>query len=162
MEKESQTKKSLDSTTSWAYWCSLWSIVGWTVKSTPSSFDTTRLTAKRSPSILRSQMRAIQTASTRSHKVSESKHFSINWFNLGGQIYFIKNWHLRQFGFPRTDITKKKFMWKKMNFTTDLPKNNPICSYLVASAKEKSDVGECFRMHVVVNSQEYNGKYRDS
>ena len=67
-----------------------------------------------------------------------------------GQIYFIKGWHLREFGFPRKDDLRKKFKWKKMNFTTDLPKNDPICSYLVATGR----VGrECYRMHVVVNSQ---------
>ena len=49
--------------------------------------------------------------------------------------------------------------WKKMNFTTDLPKNAPLCSYLVATGK----VGrECFRMHVVVNSMEYSSLYRKS
>jgi hypothetical protein len=40
-----------------------------------------------------------------------------------------------------------------MNFTTDLPKNNPICTYLVATGKIYD---ECYRMHVVVNAQEYN------
>lgn len=36
-----------------------------------------------------------------------------------------------------------------MNFTTDLPKNNPLCTYLVASAKYEN---EMFRMHVVTLS----------
>lgn len=45
-----------------------------------------------------------------------------------------------------------------MNFTTDLPKNNSLCSYLVATGRVEE---ECYRMHVVVNSQEYNHKYRD-
>ena len=50
----------------------------------------------------------------------------------------------------RKEELRKKFKWKKMNFTTDLPKNDPLCSYLVATGR----VGrECFRMHVVVNSQ---------
>ena len=67
-----------------------------------------------------------------------------------GKIYFIKGWHLREFGFPRKEELRKKFKWKKMNFTTDLPKNDPLCSYLVATGR----VGkECYRMHVVVNSQ---------
>lgn len=39
-----------------------------------------------------------------------------------GQIYFIKGWHLREFGFPRANDLRKIFKWKKMNFTTDLPK----------------------------------------
>ena len=66
---------------------------------------------------------------------------------------------MREFGFPRSNELRKKFKWKKMNFTTDLPKNNPICSYLVATGKVS---GECYRMHVVVNSQEYNKEYRNS
>lgn len=46
-----------------------------------------------------------------------------------------------------------------MNFTTDLPKQEPICSYLVATGKVED---ECYRMHVVVNSQEYSKEYRKS
>ena len=86
-----------------------------------------------------------------------------------GQVYFIKGWHLREFGFPRREDLKKVFKWKKMNFTTDLPKNDPLCSYLVATGRVGKD---CFRMHVVVNSQgkiglhndvlEYSKKYRES
>lgn len=78
---------------------------------------------------------------------------------MNGQLYFIKGWHLREFGFPRACDIKKVFKWKKMNFTTDLPKNSPICSYLVATGKIHD---ECYRMHVVVNSQEYNKEYRNS
>jgi hypothetical protein len=44
-------------------------------------------------------------------------------------------------------------------FTTDLPKQDPICSYLVATGKVDD---ECYRMHVVVNSNEYNKEYRRS
>ena len=79
--------------------------------------------------------------------------------NLDGQFYFIKGWHLREFGFPRANELKKVFKWKKMNFTTDLPKQDPICSYLVATGKVED---ECYRMHVVVNSQEYSKEYRKS
>lgn len=46
-----------------------------------------------------------------------------------------------------------------MNFTTDLPKQDPICSYLVATGKVED---ECYRMHVVVNSKEYSKEYRKS
>ena len=46
-----------------------------------------------------------------------------------------------------------------MNFTTDLPKQDPICSYLVATGKIES---QCYRMHVVVNSKEYSKEYRKS
>lgn len=76
-----------------------------------------------------------------------------------GQIYFIKGWHLREFGFPRQDGLRKEFKWKKMNFTTDLPKNSPLCSYLVATGRVGKD---CYRMHVVVNSKEYSTLYRQS
>ena len=44
-----------------------------------------------------------------------------------------------------------------MNFTTDLPKGNPIVKYIVASAvkcakyfPEAQHEGPCFRMHAVV------------
>ena len=60
---------------------------------------------------------------------------------------------MREFGFPRVDKLKKKFKWKKMNFTTDLPKNDPLCTYLVATGRFKK---EYYRMHAVVNSQEYS------
>lgn len=76
-----------------------------------------------------------------------------------GQFYFIRGWHLREFGFPRENDLRKIFKWKKMNFTTDLPKQDPICSYLVATGKIES---QCFRMHVVVNSREYSKEYRKS
>ena len=82
--------------------------------------------------------------------ISEGAHPSTVYdLPRNGQIYFISGWHLREFGFPRQDGLRKEFKWKKMNFTTDLPKNDPICSYLVATGR----VGkECYRMHVVVNS----------
>lgn len=76
-----------------------------------------------------------------------------------GMIYFIKGWHIREFGFPRADNKKKLFKWKKMNFTTDLPKNDPICTYLVATGKVED---ECYRMHVVINFNEYSKEYRKS
>jgi len=91
-----------------------------------------------------------------SPEVSSKLHLT---FNLDGQIYFIKGWHLREFGFPRANDLRKNFKWKKMNFTTDLPKQDPICSYLVATGKVDD---ECYRMHVVVNSNEYNKEYRRS
>lgn len=71
----------------------------------------------------------------------------------------MKGWHLREFGFPRSEEVRKKFKWKKMNFTTDLPKNDPLCSYLVATGRVDD---ECYRMHVVVNAQEYSKQYRKS
>ena len=66
---------------------------------------------------------------------------------------------MREFGFPRSEDLRKVFKWKKMNFTTDLPKNDPLCSYLVATGRVDE---ECYRMHVVVNAQEYSKQYRKS
>ncbi len=44
---------------------------------------------------------------------------------LDGLLYFVEGGGLgSEFGFPRVE-GKKKFRWKKMNFTTDLPKKNP-------------------------------------
>lgn len=80
-------------------------------------------------------------------------------------MYFLKGWHLREFGFPRND-SDKKFKWKKMNFTTDLPKHSPDCTYLVATCRFGK---ESYRMHVVtlssgtsifLNLSEYSVKYR--
>lgn len=60
---------------------------------------------------------------------------------------------LERFGFPRIP-QKKKYCWKKMNFTTNLPKRNPEVIYIVASsylAASISSEHSCeFRMHVAV------------
>jgi len=49
------------------------------------------------------------------------------------------------------------FFRKKMNFTTDLPKKDPVVSYIVASAikcekffPESAKQGPVFRMHAVI------------
>jgi hypothetical protein len=40
-------------------------------------------------------------------------------------IYFVKGSGVgSEFGFPRVN-EKKKYRWKKMNFTTNLPKKHP-------------------------------------
>lgn len=70
-----------------------------------------------------------------------------------GEMYFLEKLHLRQFGFPRIDNFDKKIKWKKMNFTTNLPKIDPQVKYLVASGKLGS---QCFRMHVVVLAHEFS------
>ena len=84
-----------------------------------------------------------------------------------GLIYFVKGKGVGQdFGFPRMEFIKKKYRWKKMNFTTDLPKKHPYVTYVVASAMrahliEEGEHAE-FRMHAVIpycdghNSSEYN------
>lgn len=63
------------------------------------------------------------------------------------------------FGFPRLGI-KKRYKWKKMNFTTDLPKRNPLVSYIVASAVKcekffpgTTKAGPVYRMHAVILKQ---------
>ena len=44
---------------------------------------------------------------------------------VDGTIYFVKGTNIgSEFGFPRNNI-KKRYRWKKMNFTTDLPKKDP-------------------------------------
>ena len=61
------------------------------------------------------------------------------------------------FGFPRLGI-RKKYKWKKMNFTTDLPKKDPLVSYIVASAVKcekffpgaSTADGPVYRMHAVI------------
>lgn len=54
--------------------------------------------------------------------------------------------HLRNFGFPRIieDTVRtekpenlKKFLWKKTNFVTDMPKHGPISRYLVAKTSNR-------------------------
>ena len=74
-----------------------------------------------------------------------------------GQVYFVRaNTIGSDFGFPRLGI-KKRYKWKKMNFTTDLPKRNPLVSYIVASAvrceklfPSNSKPGPVYRMHAVI------------
>jgi len=54
---------------------------------------------------------------------------------IDGLIYFVRGRGVGQdFGFPRMELIKKKYRWKKMNFTTDLPKKHPYVTYVVASA----------------------------
>jgi hypothetical protein len=52
------------------------------------------------------------------------------------------------------DHVKKKYRWKKMNFTTDLPKRKPFVTYVVASAMRANMIEESenaeFRMHAVI------------
>ena len=72
---------------------------------------------------------------------------------LDGMVYFLKGLHIREFGFPRDEMVKD-WKWKKMNFTTDLPKRKPYVTYVVASAMrahliEESENAE-FRMHAVI------------
>ncbi|KRX10510.1 hypothetical protein PPERSA_01522 [Pseudocohnilembus persalinus] len=86
-----------------------------------------------------------------------------------GMMYFVEGNSVgSEFGFPRVDI-KKKYRWKKMNFTTDLPKKNPFVTYIVASAvkcekQQKNNPnlvneGPPFRMHaVILNEKNSSGE----
>ncbi|EAS05042.2 hypothetical protein TTHERM_00840110 (macronuclear) [Tetrahymena thermophila SB210] len=87
-----------------------------------------------------------------------------------GLIYFVEgNCVGSEFGFPRVPF-RKQYRWKKMNFTTDLPKKRPQVTYIVASSvkcqksqgndKSKQDSNkkeqDVYRMHAVIlykNSQ---------
>jgi hypothetical protein len=56
------------------------------------------------------------------------------------------------FGFPRLKHVKKNYLWKKMSFTTDMPKSEPKVRYITASchrgdAQEKHCI---FRLHAVM------------
>eukprot|EP00347_Sterkiella_histriomuscorum_P006834 403351254 len=79
-----------------------------------------------------------------------------------GLVYFIKGFHLREFGFPRlkedsSGGQRKEFKWKKINFVTDLPKHYPISRYLVAKTKNGD---ETYFMHSVILRDEYHNDYR--
>jgi len=66
-----------------------------------------------------------------------------------GWIYFVRVRGLRALGFPRLDVREKKeYVWKRMNFVTELPKREPLVQYIVASGSDKSNKNQ-FRMHIV-------------
>ena len=72
-------------------------------------------------------------------------------------IYFMKGFHLREFGFPRlkeegnsSNSAQKPYKWKKTNFVTDLPKHAPTARYLVAKTQNRPD--SHFFMHVSILS----------
>ena len=77
--------------------------------------------------------------------------------SIDGLLYFVEGATIgSDFGFPRLGI-RKRFKWKKMNFTTDLPKRDPLVSYIVASAVKcekffpgSVDDGPVYRMHAVI------------
>jgi hypothetical protein len=98
---------------------------------------------------------SIQKVSTLTHMVS--KIFSKFLIYIDGLLYFVEGASIgSDFGFPRLGI-RKRFKWKKMNFTTDLPKRDPLVSYIVASAVKcekffpgSNDDGPVYRMHAVI------------
>lgn len=94
---------------------------------------------------------------TLTHKVSKDEGFSDFILFADGLLYFVEGATIgSDFGFPRLGI-RKRFKWKKMNFTTDLPKKDPLVSYIVASAVKcekffpgSLDDGPVYRMHAVI------------
>ena len=94
---------------------------------------------------------------TLTHKVSKDEGFSDFFLFADGLLYFVEGATIgSDFGFPRLGI-RKRFKWKKMNFTTDLPKKDPLVSYIVASAVKcekffpgSLDDGPVYRMHAVI------------
>jgi len=100
--------------------------------------------------------KCIQKAFTLILKVSKFYIFDII-FDLDGLLYFVEGATIgSDFGFPRLGI-RKRFKWKKMNFTTDLPKKDPLVSYIVASAVKcekffpgSNNDGPVYRMHAVI------------
>jgi len=83
---------------------------------------------------------------------------------LDGTIYFVKGKGVGpDFGFPRV-AAKKRFRWKKMNFTTDLPKKKSHVTYVVASAIKSQQIEDpmdmsSFRMHAVIPYKERLNEY---
>ena len=79
---------------------------------------------------------------------------------INGLMYFLQGESIEAgFGFPRVD-TKKSYKWKKMNFSTDLPKKNPLVKYIVASASKATEKGKpSFRMHAVALNETCENPY---
>lgn len=68
-----------------------------------------------------------------------------------GLVYYLRQQTLRDLGFPRVKGLRKSFKWKKMNFLTPLPKQQPLVHYLVATGRLGTI---CYRMHVVACTPE--------
>lgn len=68
-----------------------------------------------------------------------------------GVVYYLKQQSLKDLGFPRVKGLRKSFKWKKMNFLTPLPKQQPLVHYLVATGRLGTI---CYRMHVVACTPE--------
>ena len=102
-----------------------WVIDGWMEKSMHLLLDIIELIGYYTQILLPWTSAVIQKKFTNNQKVSSSffkySYLQLFWF-IDGQFYFIKGWHIREFGFPRENDLRKVFKWKKMNFTTDLPK----------------------------------------
>lgn len=81
-------------------------------------------------------------------------------------IYFLKCNSLTgrtSFAFPQENGFKKKYVWKKMGFTTDIPIEAPLVRYVTASCYKKGDKkvksNGLFKMHAVIRLYYKDGKY---
>jgi hypothetical protein len=82
-------------------------------------------------------------------------------------LYFIRDLHLQDFGFPRVrvpatktnDYTQfgKRFKWKKINYKTLLPKHAHVVAYLVA--KTNNYQNQQFMMHAAAHAREFDVRY---
>ena len=124
----------------------------------PMQFDlqNTWLKGEQYAHILQNQDRYCQTFGVQ--KYDQKMHpESIYIDPQDGLLYFVEGATIgSDFGFPRLGI-RKRFKWKKMNFTTDLPKKDPLVSYIVASAVKcekffpgSNNDGPVYRMHAVI------------
>ncbi|KAL4500543.1 hypothetical protein ABPG72_002967 [Tetrahymena utriculariae] len=87
---------------------------------------------------------------------------------INGHLYFLKEVDLEKdspfkLGFPRTSsLNKKSWKWKRNNFPTKLPKNDPKIVYICATTEgvEQDENGHLvqkrFRMHIAKKIDLYN------
>ncbi|EAR90433.3 hypothetical protein TTHERM_00112830 (macronuclear) [Tetrahymena thermophila SB210] len=87
---------------------------------------------------------------------------------INGHLYFLKEVDLEKdgpfkLGFPRTSsLNKKSWKWKRNNFPTKLPKNDPKIVYICATTEgvESDENGNLvqkrFRMHIAKKIDLYN------
>jgi hypothetical protein len=91
-------------------------------------------------------------------------------------MYFVEIKAGKKLGFPRLQKSSKLFIWKRMNFETDLPKSYPLATYIVASSNKGSQketmvschferygeelerINSSYRMHIV---WEYNRSWKN-
>lgn len=69
----------------------------------------------------------------------------------------------KKLGFPRLHGSNKIFIWKRMNFETDLPKSDPQATYIVASSNkgsQKNSVISKSQMDYAYFEDQINSNYR--
>lgn len=82
--------------------------------------------------------------------VYEEEHPEDIYFKpQNGQFYYLVCSDVDRLGFPKlAGSMKKSILWKRLNFKTDLPKQRPLVSYIVASSYTKNSTDQ-YRMHIV-------------